>query len=130
MCAEACSRRKSNNKTQLSIPIDSLGQQQFVITGTMANIQELLTCYTRLGFTPATVVSIVDNQRIESAAELGFLKDGEIEALCKAVKRPCGTVANPYASNAGQPDRIPNPRNSVSLRAEKNMKLASYFLQH
>ena len=96
----------------------------------MANIQALRTCYTFLGFTQATAVSIVDDQGIDSATEIGFLKYGDIEALCKAVKRPGRTVANPDALNAGQPARIPNPGNFISLRAENNMKLASYFLQH
>ena len=50
--------------------------------------------------------------------------------MCKAVKRPGGTVANPDAANAEKPTRIPNPGNSVSLRAENNMKLASYFVRH
>ena len=47
----------------------------------MANIEALHTCYTRLGFTQATAVSIVDDQGIDSASELGFLKDGDIESL-------------------------------------------------
>ena len=96
----------------------------------MANIQALCTCYTRLGFTQATAVSTVDDQGIDSAAELIFLKDGDIEALCKAFKRPGGTVANPDAENAGQPARIPNPGNYVSLRVENSTKLASYFVRH
>ena len=96
----------------------------------MANIQVLCTCCTRLGFTQATSVSIVDDQGIDSAAEIGFLKDGNIEALCKAVKRPGRTVANPDALNAGKTARIPNPGNFIYLRAENNMKIASYFVRH
>ena len=96
----------------------------------MANIQTLRNCYTRLGFTQANDVSTVDDQGIDSAAELRFLKDGDIEALCKVVKKPGGIVTNPDAANTGQPARIPNPGNSVSLRAKNKMKLTSYFLRH
>ena len=86
--------------------------------------------YVRIGFTQETANNIVDDQGIDSIEEVGYLKDPDIDALCKTLNRPGGTIANPNAGNAGQPDRIPNPGHQVSLRAEGNIKLASYWVKH
>ena len=55
-----------------------------------------------------------------------MLSDEEIESLCKALRRPGGTMDNPDAGNPGTYSD-PNPGNNISLRAETNLKLAGYF---
>lgn len=85
--------------------------------------------FVRLGFTNAAANDIAADQGIDSVDELSLLTDSEIEALCKVVRRPGGTIANPQAGVAGQPPTVPNPGKTVSLRAENNMKLAAYWLR-
>ena len=55
-------------------------------------------------FTQETANSIVDDQGIDSIEEVGYLKDPDIDDLCKTPKRLGGTIANPNAGNAGQPN--------------------------
>ena len=53
--------------------------------------------------------------------ELKILTDGEIKNLCKVTRRPGGINPITNVSNLGI---------QVSLRAENNLKLASFFLKH
>ena len=53
--------------------------------------------------------------------ELVIITDGEIENLCKVIRRPGGI--NPITN-------IANIELQVSLSSENNLKLASYFLKH
>ena len=92
----------------------------------MANIAALRQMYVCIGFTQETANSIIDDQGIDSIEEVGYLKDPDIDALCKTIKRPGGTIANPNAGNAGQPNWISNTGHQVSLRVEGNIKLTSY----
>ena len=88
------------------------------------------TAYGRLGFSDPAATAITDDQNIDSLDELELLTEDEIESLCKALRRPGGTIANPDAANPGAPAVIPNPGINVSLRAETNLKLAGWFLKH
>ena len=96
----------------------------------MADVPAMRAAYQRLGFSANAATRITDDQQIDSLGELKLLTDGEIENLCKVLRRPGGTIPNPQAATAGQPPRIPNPGEQVSLRAENNLKLASYYLKH
>ena len=96
----------------------------------MAAVAAMRTAYGRLGFTAEAAAAITDHQDIDSCEELGFLTDVEVESLCKAVRRPGGTIVNPDAGIAGQPANIPNPDIQVSLRAENNLKLAAWLVRH
>jgi hypothetical protein len=73
---------------------------------------------------------IIDQQGIDELSEIKILTDSEIEGLCKVVKRPGGTIPNPNAAAAGQPATITASGESISMMAESNLKLASYFLRH
>jgi hypothetical protein len=88
------------------------------------------TAIGRLGFSVTAATAIVDEQDINSVDELRLLSDDECTNLCKVVRRPGGTVANPQAGVAGQPALIPNPGITVSLRAENNLKLCCYWLRY
>lgn len=83
--------------------------------------------FQRMGFSQAAATAVVDDQGIDSLAELRILKDDEITNLCKIIRRPGGQIVNPGPQQQGQ---IPNPGISVSLRAENNTKLARYFITH
>lgn len=96
----------------------------------MATPAAMRAAYSRLGFSAAAAQAITDQQGIDSVDELELLTNEEIENLCKALRRPGGTIANPDAGNAGAPAQIPNPGINVSLRAETNLKLAGWFLKH
>ena len=53
--------------------------------------------------------------------EIRFLKDSEIDSLCKVVRRPGGTI-----SGEGVGQVVANPGIHVSLRADNSLKLAAY----
>lgn len=105
---------------------------------TMADLVALRAAYGRLGFTPLVSQVITDVQGIDSLYELSILTDAECENLCKTIRRPGGMMVNPAvaaaggaaaAAAAGIPAEIPNPGHPCSLRAENNLKLATYFLR-
>lgn len=80
----------------------------------------------RLGFSADAATAVCDQQDIDELDELKVLTDKEVENLCKVVRRPGGTIADP--ANPGQ--LIPNPGHQVSMRAENNLKLACYYVRH
>jgi hypothetical protein len=84
----------------------------------------------RLRFTIAASTTIVNDQGIDSLAELEILSDEDAEGLCKVVRRPGGSVPNPNAGGIGQPPTIPAAGENVSMMAEANLKLCGYFLRH
>ena len=96
----------------------------------MAQVAALRQAYVRLGFTNAAAQNITNDQDIDSLGELKVLRDEDVVNLCKVVRRPGGMIANPQAGAPGAPAIIPNPGILVSLRAETNLKLASYWLRH
>lgn len=95
-----------------------------------ANAIAVRNALQRIGFTQAAAQSIVTDQGIDDASEVALLNDEEVTNLCKVVRRPGGAVANPDANAQGQPAQIPNNGHQVSLRAENNLKLTSYYLRH
>ena len=80
--------------------------------------------YTRCGFSKAATAAIVNKQGIDTLEEIRFLKDSEIDSLCKVVRRPGGAIAG-----AGVGQVVANPGIPVSLRAEKSLKLAVYWIR-
>ena len=92
-----------------------------------AALNALRTAITRMGFTDEAALAITTSQGIDSLSELELLTDGEIENLCKVVRRPGGQVAQAAGAAAGQAQ--PNLGIAVSLKAENNLKLAAYFLR-
>ena len=54
-----------------------------------------------------------------------FDKD-DIETLCSSVRKPGGTIENPHAADAGQPDVIPNPGHQIPAICEKRLVSAAY----
>ena len=86
--------------------------------------------FIRLGCSQQAAQAVVDDQGIDSINELKILTDEEVENLCKAARRPGGQAASPSAGQEGQQAEVPNRGTAIPLRAENNVKLASYMLKH
>ena len=80
----------------------------------MADIPAMHAALQHLGFTAEAAVLIMDDQQINSIAELCLLTDEEVGNLCRVLHQPGGTIPNPDADNAGAPANIPNPGMQVS----------------
>ena len=94
----------------------------------MADVVELCAALMRLGLSAKTAGFITNNQGLDTLDELKVLTNNEIESLCKVVRSPGGNVPNPNAGDPGQPATLSNPGKQVTLRADLNLKLASYYL--
>ena len=81
----------------------------------------LWSAYVRIGFSAETALVITDAQGIDCMEELEIITVGEIDNMCKVVRRPGGI--NPITN-------VANLRLQVSLRVENNLKLSSFFLKH
>src|SRR5688500_4274606 len=93
-----------------------------------AALNSLRTAITRMGFSNEAATAITTVQGIDSLAELELFKDSEVENFCKVVRCPGGQIA----AVAGVAGAAPQPNLGIglSLRAENNMKLATYFLRY
>ena len=77
--------------------------------------------YGRIGFSAEAALVITYEQGIDKMEELETFTDGEINNLCKVLRRPDGINTITNVINLGL---------QVSLRAENNPKLASFFQKH
>ena len=94
-------------------------------------IGELRLAFRRIGFTETGANTITDDQGIDTIDELGYLNTSEALSLCKVLRRPGGLIPNNAAGiAAGGPALFTNPGTTVSLRAERNLKLACYLVRH
>ena len=75
-----------------------------------------------LGCSACTAKAMVEDYGIDTLDDLCFLKDGDVETLCKNVKRPGGA--------AGGNNRGASLGHLVSQKAEMNIKLAAYYLRY
>jgi hypothetical protein len=80
----------------------------------------------RIGFSAAASQVLVDEQGMDTLAEIQLLTDDKIENLCKVVRRPGGTVPGPNPGDAP----VNNPGTPVNLRAENHLKLLAFLLRH
>ena len=72
-----------------------------------------------LGCSAHAAKTVVEDQGIDTLDNLCFLKDGDVESLCKNVRCPGGA--------AGGNNRSANLGHLVSQKAEMNIKLAAYY---
>ena len=75
----------------------------------------------RIGFSAESALVITDTKGIDCMEELDILTDGEIENLCKVIRRPGGINTITNISNLGI---------HFSLRAKNSLKLVRFFLKH
>ena len=90
----------------------------------MADPASMRQLFQRMMFTQEASAALTDQQGLNSLGELRMLTDDECTTICKTLKRPGGTIDD------GHGNAINNPGHSVSLVAEKNLKLAVYYLKH
>ena len=84
----------------------------------MADQAALVAMFTLLLVSATAVNAIIDDQGINSLAKFKLLAGKDVSKLCKAVRRPGGSIVNPRAGDAGQPAMIPAMGNSTSTEAE------------
>jgi hypothetical protein len=94
----------------------------------MVDQATMQTIFQQLGCMVAAAQAIVNDQGINSLAELKALKALDVKTLCKEIHRPGNAVRNPDAGNQGQPAQIANSGNQISLHAEMNFKLVSFYV--
>ena len=75
-----------------------------------------------LGCSAHIAKAMVEDQGIDTLDDLCFLKDGDVETLCKNVKCSGGA--------AGGNNKGANLGHLVSQKAEMNIKLAAYYLRY
>ena len=80
--------------------------------------------FIHLGFSQAVAMSIVNDHGIVTLTDLLRFEASDIDALCKNIQRPGGTI--PGRNN----HQVPNPGMSVSTMAQSNLKLATFWIMH
>ena len=80
--------------------------------------------FIHLGFSQAVATSIVNNHGIVTLTDLLHFEASDIDALCKNIQCPGGTI---QGRNNHQ---VPNPGMSVSTMAQSNLKLATFWIMH
>ena len=93
----------------------------------MAAAIAICNLLTQMGFTQAAAAKIANNQGYDSLDEMKLLSNADVAELCKVVCCPGGQVPNP-AGVAGA--MMPDPGIPISLRAENNMKLLTFYIRH
>ena len=63
----------------------------------------------RIGFSEQAAQALVEEQGIATLEEIRLLSDDEIESLCKVIRLPGGTIAQPAAGDGAAVAQIPNP---------------------
>ena len=80
------------------------------------------TVFEDLGCSVHAAKAMAEDQGIDILDDLCFLKDRDVETLCKNVKHPgCAAGGNNRGANLGH---------LVSQKAEMNIKVAAYYLRY
>lgn len=91
-----------------------------------AHLAAMRQMYVRLGFSNAAANIIVDSHNLTDMDVLRRFTDDEVSSLCTILKKPGGRIVDPDDPNVF----ITDPGTPVSILAEKNLKLAVYFIKH
>ena len=94
----------------------------------MADLPALHAALARMGFSAASAQHLACQQEMNNLNKFGLLTDEEVTNMCKVVRHPGGTIANPEAGKEGQPAQIPNPGLGIALCVENNLKLMCCFI--
>ena len=70
------------------------------------DIPAMRAAIVRIGFSDQAAKALLEEQGIATLVEIRLLSDDEIESLCKVIRRPGGTIAQPAA---GVPYARSNP---------------------
>ena len=80
--------------------------------------------FIHLGFSQAVAASIVNDHGIATLTDLLRFEPSDIDALCKNIQRPGGTI--PGHNN----QQVPNPGMPISTMTQSNLKLATFWIMH
>jgi hypothetical protein len=86
--------------------------------------QQMRQMFIHLGFSQAVAASIVNDHGIVTLTDLLRFEPSDIDALCKNIQRPGGTI--PGRNN----QQVPNPGMPISTMAQSNLKLATFWIMH
>ena len=94
----------------------------------MADPVALRTMLTRMNCTAAVANHIIDpdGQALTTIEDFARMDDGDVSSLCKAIRRPGGTIG---AGTDADPTR-PNPGMNLPGVVETNLMSVCYFLKH
>ena len=81
----------------------------------------LQSAYGSIGFPTEAELVITDTKGLDRIKKLEIITDGEIENMCKIIRRPGGINPITNVANLGL---------KVSLRAKNKLKLSRFFLKH
>ena len=79
---------------------------------------------------PQPICRAINGQGISAIDDLLDLTDQDIKDVCKNIRSPGGTIANPDAAVAGQPPTIPNRGIAVGFVYEKRLRQFRYLRWH
>ena len=86
--------------------------------------QQMHQMFIHLGFSQAVAMSIVNDHGIVTLTDLLCFEASDIDALCKNIQHPSGTI--PGCNN----HQVLNPGMSVSTMAQSNLKLVTFWIMH
>jgi hypothetical protein len=89
--------------------------------------------FERLGFIPGAAESLEGNDHgINNLEEVVLFNENDIDSLVKQLRRPGGLIAGPAivggAAQGNPGPFVSNPGQSVSIRADINLKLSVFYL--
>ena len=91
-----------------------------------AQLAAMRQMFVRVGFSDPAATIMVDSHGLIDVDILRRFDDNEVTTLCTILKKPGGRIPDP--NNAGA--FITDPGTPVSIMAEKNLKLAVYYIKH
>ena len=83
-----------------------------------------------IGLSNQAALSIMDDHGLDSLDALQEFTQEEMKTLVQATRRPGGTVPNPQAGVAGQPDLIPNLGFRIPATCENRLYVAVFIAKH
>ena len=95
------------------------------LTSNMANMeQQMHPMFIHLGLSQAIATSIINDHGIVTLTNLLHFEPSDIDALCKNIQHPSGTITG-YNNQ-----QVPNPGMPISTMAQSNLKLATFWIMH
>jgi hypothetical protein len=95
-----------------------------------ANQAALLNYLTNTLLFPITLRQAVIDEGVQAIDDFIHHSDKDIKNICKNIRSPGGTIANPLAADPGQPPELPNRGITVGFVYEKRLRQLRYFRWH
>jgi uncharacterized membrane protein YgcG len=95
-----------------------------------ANQAALLNYLTNTLLFPVTLRQAVLDEGVQAIDDFINQTDKDVKNICKNIRSPGGTIANPLAGDPGQPAEIPNRGITVGFVYEKRLRQLRYYRWH